>query len=158
MSKEYFEVPIRCTGIATVLLKKIEDEYKVLLLERNTSVLRNVWCYIGGSIEEGEKAWEAAFREIKEETGITKLLLYTSNKFDQIYSPQENYIYVAPVFVGFVEDHQDVKLNVEHSDYQWLSFEEAIETVSLPGNDKVLKSIEKHFVQRKPPKFLRVGD
>ncbi|MGE7835604.1 NUDIX domain-containing protein [Viridibacillus arvi] len=109
-------------------------------------------------MEEGEKVWEAAFREIKEETGITKLLLYTSNKFDQIYSPQENYIYVAPVFVGFVEDHLDVKLNDEHSDYQWLSFAEAIETVSLPGNEEFLKSIEKHFVQSKPPNFLRVGD
>ena len=82
MSEEYFEVPIRCTGIATVLLKKIENEYKVLLLKRATSVLRDAWCYIGGSIEEGEKAWEAASREIKEETGITNVVLYTSNKFD----------------------------------------------------------------------------
>ncbi|MEK3887738.1 NUDIX hydrolase [Bacillus sp. FSL K6-3431] len=158
MSEEYFEVPIRCTGIAIVLLKKIENEYKVLLLKRATSVLRGVWCYIGGCIEEGEKAWESALREIKEETGITKVLLYTSNKFDQIYSPKENYIYVAPVFVGYVEEQQDVKLNYEHRDHQWLSFDEAIETVSLPGNDEVLMSIEKHFVMRKPPEFLRVGN
>ena len=156
MSEEYFEVPIRCTGIATVLLKKIENEYKVLLLKRATSVLRDAWCYIGGSIEEGEKAWEAASREIKEETGITNVVLYTSNKFDQIYSPKENYIYVAPVFVGYVEEQQELKLNNEHSDYQWLSFDEAIEKVLLPGNDEVLKFIEKHFVMRNPPDFLRV--
>ncbi|MFF2754454.1 NUDIX pyrophosphatase [Psychrobacillus sp. NPDC058041] len=158
MSEEYFEVPIRCTGIATVLLKKIENEYKVLLFKRATSILKDVWCYIGGSIEKGEKAWEAAIREIKEETGITLLELYTSNKFDQIYSPKENYIYVAPVFVGYIDEQQDVKLNYEHSDYQWLSIDEAIETVSLPGNDEVLMSIEKHFVMRKPPEFLRVGN
>lgn len=95
-------------------------------------------------------------REIKEETGITKVTLYISNKFDQIYSPQENYIYIAPVFVGFVEDQQDVQLNYEHSDYLWLSFDRAIETVSLPGNDEVFRPIEKHFVMRKPPKYLRV--
>ncbi|MEK4092316.1 NUDIX domain-containing protein [Viridibacillus sp. FSL H8-0110] len=98
MSEEYFEVPIRCTGIATVLLKKIEDEYKVLLLKRNTSVLRNVWCYIGGSIEEGEKAWEAAFREINEETGITNVLLYASNKFDQ-YIHLKKIIYMLPLYL-----------------------------------------------------------
>lgn len=45
----------------------------------------------------GDKAWEAASSEVKEETGISKVLLYTSKKFDQIYSPRENYIYVAPV-------------------------------------------------------------
>jgi len=152
------EIPIRCTGVATVLLKRIENEYRVLLLKRATAVLCDAWCYIGGGIEKDESAWEAALREIKEETGITKVTLYTSNKFDQIYSPQENYIYIAPVFVGFVDDQQDVQLNYEHSDYQWLSFDSAIETVTLPGNDEVLRSIEKHFVMREPPKYLRVGN
>ncbi|WP_186577188.1 NUDIX hydrolase [Aquibacillus kalidii] len=156
MYEETIGLSIKCTGIATVLLKKIDNEYKVLLLKRATSVLRDVWCYIGGGIERGEKAWETSLREVKEETGITKVTLYTSNKFDQIYSPKENYIYLAPVFVGFVEENQVVTLNHEHSKYKWLSFKEAIETVSLPGNDEVLTFIEKHFVMRKPPTYLRV--
>jgi dihydroneopterin triphosphate diphosphatase len=156
LSRNYYEVPIRCTGVATVLLKKIENEYKVLLLKRATSVLKDVWCYIGGSIEEGEKAWESALREVREETGISNVLLYTSNKFDQIYSPKENYIYVAPVFVGFVEENQEVTLNYEHSEFRWLSFSEAISTVTLPGNDEVLMSIEKHFAKRQPSEYLRI--
>ncbi|WP_255574499.1 NUDIX domain-containing protein [Halobacillus sp. Nhm2S1] len=69
------EVPLRCTGVAAVLIKRTDSDYKVLLLKRDTSVLRDVWCYIGGGIEEGEKAWEAALREVKEETGITDLSL-----------------------------------------------------------------------------------
>ncbi|CAM3534221.1 NUDIX domain-containing protein [Marinicrinis lubricantis] len=103
MSEIHYEIPIRCRGIATVLLKKFQHDYKVLLLKRASSVLKDTWCYIGGSIEEGEAAWEAALREIREETGIAKVALYTSNKFDQFYSDQEDYIYVAPVFVGYVE-------------------------------------------------------
>ncbi|MFJ6208363.1 NUDIX domain-containing protein [Lysinibacillus sp. NPDC092081] len=78
------EIPIRCTGVATVLLKRIENEYKVLLLKRATAVLRDAWCYIGGGIEKDESAWEAALREIKEETGIEKVTLYTSNKLEKI--------------------------------------------------------------------------
>ncbi|MCM3617664.1 NUDIX domain-containing protein [Sutcliffiella horikoshii] len=156
MSRNYNEVPIRCTGVATVLLKRIENEYKVLLLRRATSNLKDVWCYIGGSIEGDEKAWESALREVKEEKGISNVALYTSNKFDYIYSPKENFIYLAPVFVGCVEGDKEVTLNYEHSEFRWLSFSEAIATVTLPGNDEVLMSIEKHFAIRKPPQYLRI--
>ncbi|MGR9050553.1 NUDIX hydrolase [Halobacillus faecis] len=150
------EVPLRCTGVAAVLIKRTDSGYKVLLLKRDTSVLRDVWCYIGGGIEEGEKAWEAALREVKEETGITDLSLYSSNQFDQIYSPKENYIYIAPVFVGYVDESQKVNINYEHSDYKWVPFKESMDTVSIPGNEEVLLSIEKHLVHRPPLHDLRV--
>lgn len=156
MSGVPHEVPLRCKGIAVVLLKNTASGYKVLLLKRAASVLREIWCYIGGGIEEGEKAWETALREILEETGITEVSLFTSNKFDQFYSAKEDYIYVAPVFVGYVADDQEVTLNNEHSEYEWLTFNEAIERVSLPGNDEVLAFIEKHFVRNHPMEGLRI--
>jgi dihydroneopterin triphosphate diphosphatase len=150
------EVPIKCTGIAVVILKKVDDQYKVLLVKRAGSVLKDEWCYIGGGIEEGEKAWEAAYREVEEETGITHLSLYSANTFDRIYSIKGNYIYIAPVFVGYVPDDQEVVLNEEHSDYRWLSFKDAMCTVSLPGNEEVLSFIEKHFVRKEAPDYLQV--
>ncbi|BFH68415.1 hypothetical protein J27TS7_48560 [Paenibacillus dendritiformis] len=67
-----------------------------------------------------------------------------------------NFIYIAPVFVGFVEGEQDVVLNQEHTAYQWLSFQEAKE-IALPGNDEVLEFIEKHFIKKKPSIWLYVG-
>lgn len=156
MAESNHAVPVICSGIAAVLLKKIDDEYKVLLLKRASSVLNGAWCYIGGSIEEGEKAWEAALREICEETGISEVSLYTSNAFDEFYSPEGNFIYKAPVFVGYVAGSQNVVLNGEHSEYRWLTFEEAIETAALPGNDEVLKFIEKHFARKQPSEWLRI--
>jgi dihydroneopterin triphosphate diphosphatase len=156
MRKDLYEIPIRCQGIAVILLKIVKGEYRVLLMKRATPILKDVWCYIGGGIEEGEKAWESALREIQEETGITKVSLYISNKFDQFYSSRENYIYVAPVFVGYVDEEEDVVLNPEHIDYKWMIFEEAKERAILPGNDEVLDHIERHFVKRNPLEWLRV--
>lgn len=150
------DIPVKNSGIAVVLLKKIEGHYHVLLLKRNTPTLLGEWCYIGGGIEEGEKAWEAALREVKEETSVTKLDLYASNTFDQFYRPHKNDLYIAPVFVGFVEKTQVIELNDEHSDYKWLSFDEAKQQASLPGNEEVLSFIEKHFVKKTPNPWLLV--
>ncbi|WP_328802750.1 NUDIX domain-containing protein [Paenibacillus sp. LX16] len=43
------------------------------------------WSYVGGRIEKGEKAWEAALREVHEETGITEVRLYSANQFEQYW-------------------------------------------------------------------------
>lgn len=150
------DLPIKSIGIAAVILKKINKIYHVLLLKRNSQHLNNTWCYLGGRIEAGETAIDAVFREIREETGITELQLYSANQFDKIFSPKENYIYIAPVFVGFVQEEQPVILNDEHSEYQWFPFEEAKGVISLPGNEEVLQSIENNFVKKKPLIHLKI--
>ena len=154
MSKDFHEIPISCRGIAVVLLKKVFREYKVLLMKRATPILQDAWCYIGGGIEEGEITWEAALREIREETGITKVTLYSSNKFDQFYNSN---IYIAPVFVGYVDDSEEVILNWEHKEFKWLTVNEAMQKTTLPVNDEVLKHIEKYFIKRQPAEWMQVG-
>ncbi|WP_264196238.1 hypothetical protein [Niallia circulans] len=42
MANEEAQTPIRSTGIAVVLLKKIEGMYKVLLLKRATPILKDM--------------------------------------------------------------------------------------------------------------------
>lgn len=44
---------------------------KVLLIERGKGAMRGLWSLPGGHIEPGERAREAAQREVSEETGIT---------------------------------------------------------------------------------------
>lgn len=150
------DLPMRCRGIAVVLLKKFNDEYKVLLMKRAEKILNDAWCYIGGGIEAGEKAWESALREIKEETGIHNVSLYSASICEQFYGVIEEFIYVAPVFVGYVDDSENVILNNEHKEFQWLSFSEAKERAALPGNELVLEHIEKYFVKKIPLDLLKV--
>ncbi|MDP9701503.1 NUDIX hydrolase [Paenibacillus polysaccharolyticus] len=150
-------VPIRCEGVAVVLLKKYLNEFHVLMLKRAGRMLHGEWCYIGGGIEPREKAWEAAIREIREETGITDIRLYTSNQFEQFYSQAEDYIYMAPVFVGYVHEDQSVQLNHEHSDYRWMTFDEAKHNAALPGIDDILDFVEKHFARKTPSKWLKMN-
>lgn len=150
------DVPIRCNGIAVVLLKQEANQCKVLLLKRASLTLKGLWCYIGGKIEAGETAIEAAWREVREETGITELTLYTSNTFDHFFNPKGNFVYVAPVFVGYVSEQTVVQINEEHSDFEWLLMDEAVAKVTLPGNEEVLRYIEKHFIKKEPLEWLRI--
>lgn len=147
---------LRCRGIAVVLLKKFNDKYKVLLMKRAEEILNDAWCYIGGGIEVGERAWESALREIREETGIVNVSLYSANICEQFYGVIEEFIYIAPVFVGYVDESENVVLNNEHKEFQWLSFAEARERATLPGNEQVLEHIEKYFVKRVPLDLLKV--
>ncbi|KGP85648.1 NUDIX hydrolase [Paenibacillus sp. MAEPY2] len=127
------------------------------MLKRAGRMLHNEWCYVGGGIEKGEKAWEAALREVHEETGITEVRLYSANQFEQYYSPTEDYIYTAPVFVGYVEESQPVRLNHEHTEYQWMTFDEAKDNAALPGIDDILHFVEKHFARKAPSEWLRIN-
>ncbi len=44
----------------------------------------------------------------------------------------------------------------EHSEYRWLTFEDAKSMLSIPGTEDVLSFIEDHFVYKKPKIFLRI--
>ena len=58
------ELPIRCYGVSSFLLKKDNGDYRVLLLKR-TRTVQGIWAGVSGKIEEGETAWQAVLREIK---------------------------------------------------------------------------------------------
>ncbi|WP_342554913.1 hypothetical protein [Paenibacillus sp. FSL R7-0652] len=78
------------------------------------------------------------------------------NQFEQFYSPIGDYIYMAPVFVGYVPEDQTVRLNHEHREYQWMTFYDAKHNAALPGIDDILDFVEKHFAKKTPSKWLRI--
>ena len=96
-----------------------------MLLLRRTRPPVGAWCQIAGRIEDGEKAWQAALRELREETGIRPEKLYSADICEQFYEAGRDAITVAPVFVAIVDKSATVSLNHEHSAYRWVSFDEA---------------------------------
>ena len=55
------------TGVAILVVR---SDGAILLLRRKGEIGRNTWGLPGGKIEEGEKSWDAAMRELREETGL----------------------------------------------------------------------------------------
>ncbi|KIC45331.1 NUDIX hydrolase [Ruegeria sp. ANG-S4] len=149
------EIPIRSFLASLVAVRKIEMRHEVLLLKR-TQTLIGEWCQVAGSIEEGETAWQTALRELDEETGLRPNALYSADTCEQFYEADRDAITIAPVFVAFIDNSAKITLNHEHSEYRWVSFEDAIEMVAFGGQRRVLRWIENEFVKRAPSKHLLI--
>ena len=70
-----------------VLLVRIADGGTVeyLMLKRAEETLKGEWCHVAGCLEPGEKAWEAALREVREETGLVPVTFYSTDYCEQFY-------------------------------------------------------------------------
>lgn len=97
---------------------------KLLVLKRSDD---NSWCLPCGWVDVGEKPFDTAIRESKEETGIdVEPLGYIAitEKGPHIY-PKLTYQVNILVVAKPVEKEFIVSLSHEHSEYRWIDEEEA---------------------------------
>jgi 8-oxo-dGTP pyrophosphatase MutT (NUDIX family) len=82
------------------------------------------WGFSKGMIESGESELEAAIREATEETGLTKFRFIKSfkEKIKYFYIRERKTIQKEVVYFLVETQENDVVLSFEHSDYEWLSF------------------------------------
>ncbi|MCP5072734.1 MAG: NUDIX domain-containing protein [Rhodobacteraceae bacterium] len=150
------EIPVISSLVILMALRSSDRGHEVLLLKRTQS-LAGEWCQISGRVEEGEKAWEAALRELKEETGLSAEKMFLTDICETFYGATQNAILIAPVFVAYISRNTEVKLNFEHSEFRWTRFEEAIELVPYGGQRRTLRQIEEEYSKRNPNKYLEIA-
>ncbi|TKA94067.1 NUDIX domain-containing protein [Cereibacter changlensis] len=149
------EIPIRCHAVSLVAVRVVNGKNEVLLLRRTRS-LQGEWCQIAGAVETGETAWQAAIRELAEETGLVPITLYSGDVCEQFYEPHLDAISILPVFIATIDPTSSVQLNPEHSDYCWVSFSDADRMVPFAGQRKVLRHVEAEFMLRVPSHHLEI--
>lgn len=105
---------------------------------------------VSGTIEEGEKAYEAAARELLEETGLRPLHFYQASFVNRFYLAATDQIILTPVFAAEVAADCDVVLSDEHTDFLWVSPEEAQRRYPWPGQRESLRVIREQFILGEP--------
>lgn len=111
------------------IFKNSGSEIKYLLLKRAESeIYPGIWSVAGGRINENEKAYETALREMEEETGLTAKHFYRVDTVDSFYDIQNDEINLTPVFLAEANEGE-VMLSEEHSEYKWMTFDEAHENI-----------------------------
>ncbi|MCX7616123.1 MAG: NUDIX domain-containing protein [Patescibacteria group bacterium] len=109
-----------------VIFRIFEDGPRFLLLYRGN----HRWSFPRGKIEEGEKTFSAALREVKEETGLRRSDL----RFIGYFKAYENFSFIREgkrvfktVILYLAESLKDyVRLSREHKGYGWFSYREAL--------------------------------
>lgn len=149
--------PLRPQAVAVAVLRGRGNETRTLLLLRAKGRFAGSWSLVTGRMESGESTVDAAFREVAEETGLTRLALYTVDYCDVFYDAIKDAIQVIPIFVARVADDAIVQLNSENADHRWIDLLEAAEIVPFIGHRVALREIHRQFVLREPPDWMFIG-
>ena len=66
--------------IDAYVFNRKNKEIRFLLLKRaKTKIYEHLWQGVAGKIEAGETSWEAAIRELKEETGFEPVRMFVAD-------------------------------------------------------------------------------
>lgn len=114
-----------------------------LLLQRSQNrIYAGDWRMVGGKIEGSETAWQAALREVREETGLTVQKMYAAPYINQFYEPAHDRINAIPVFVALVDLTAQPELDSEHKQAQWFTVEEAVKHLPWPAQRDGLQAAD----------------
>lgn len=128
------------------IIRKNEDGIEFLLLKRAAHQwFPNLWQMVSGKIKDGEKAYEAALREIQEETGLLPEKLWIVPNISSFYLKEDDAINLVPVFLARVEFNSSICLSSEHSEFKWVRGDEALKLLSWPGQRKSVEIIMECF-------------
>lgn len=113
---------------------------RVLVLKRSMYVgtYRGHWAGVSGYIEEGETPLEAAEREVREETGISKTSLVREGRPLSINDGDRRWV-IHPFL--FDVSTNKLTLDWEHESCRWIEPEEVKGLNTVPGLYDALKEV-----------------
>lgn len=125
------------------------NDLEFLLLKRSEKEkYPNIWQMVTGSIDENEKAFQTALREIKEETGLTPERFWIVPQVNSFYSHEKDEICFVPVFAALVNERSDVAISSEHSEFLWLDKENSKKLLAWKGQRTAVDTIYEYFTSK----------
>tara|TARA_X000001036_G_scaffold89753_1_gene82100 strand:- start:197 stop:679 length:483 start_codon:yes stop_codon:yes gene_type:complete len=127
--------------IDSYVYKKSDNGFDFLILKRaDTKIYEHLWQGVAGKIEKNEKSWQAAIRELKEETGLNPRKIFIADHVSKFYEAHQDRINFVPVF-GIEVNNEKVILSNEHCDYKWVDFETASSHLVWNGQKKGIHAV-----------------
>ena len=127
---------VKVRVVDAYVYRKTGDKSKYLILKRaRTKMYEHLWQGVAGKIEKGEQAWQAAIRELKEETGLDPIRIFVADHVSKFYETHGDRVNLVPVF-GIEVDSDIISLSREHSDFKWVDYDSACSYLVWRGQKK----------------------
>ena len=132
--------------IDAYIYRKTKDGVKYLILKRaKTKMYEHLWQGVAGKIEKGEQSWQAAIRELKEETGLGPLRIFVADHVSKFYETHGDRVNLVPVF-GVEVASDIVLLSSEHSDFKWVDYDSACSYLVWEGQKKGITVVNEMII------------
>ena len=126
-------------SLVDVLVLRPADAGVQCLVLRRSGIGRSPgsWEMVHGHADPGESPWDAAVRELREETGLDPVRMYNLSRVESFYLHKSDTVTLVAMFAALVE-RAEVVLSEEHDDFAWLPVEEAKQRFSWPREVRCL--------------------
>ena len=131
---------VRVSLIDVYVLRRAAGRLECLALRRAAGGrCPGSWETVHGRIEDGERPWQAAKRELEEETGLAPERLYNLSRVETFYQHRLDEVALVPVFVAFVAADAVVRIGPEHDRSEWLAADQAGARFAWPRERRALE-------------------
>ncbi len=99
------------------------------------------WDYVKGEVEEGESEKDTVIRELREETGITDAGFIEGfrEEISYFFKMGGRTIYKEVAFFLMETGTSEVVLSFEHTGYEWLDYQKAMERLTFENAKNILR-------------------
>ncbi len=113
------------TYVIVFIIRPAGDSQEFLLARRaEGKYMGGTWQLISGKLESNETVWQAALREMREETGLEAVELYRLSQTTTFYRSDDDSLNTGIEFCAIVPDDASVSLDSENTDCEWMPREQ----------------------------------
>ena len=123
-----------------ILFRLVDGRRLYLLLDYGKH-----WDYPKGHVEKDETPWQAAVRELFEETGISQVQRIGDFEHKiqyEFFSSRKGRVRKTVTYFAGLTEQEKVRISDEHVGYAWLDYQDAIKQLTFDSAKDVLQRCE----------------
>ena len=141
-SNDTAEIHERSAGV--IIYRTDDDAGRLYLIMQYAE---GHWDFAKGKKEIGEDDMQTALREVREETGISDVVICKgfSREIRYEFEYEGMRIHKTVIFFAGSTNTSDISLSDEHQKYAWLAYEDAMSAITYPAARNVLADAERNI-------------